>query len=136
MRKLVALLRAVTAIGMVAISPSAAWAWAPASSATVHQGVMTFTEGAQCTSNFLYSDGSNTYIGQAAHCSGTGTATETDGCDSGSLPTGTPVGPPFPGTEGFAFATSAGSSFTSARSLYAQASGFVSPFACIVIHEL
>jgi hypothetical protein len=31
------------------------------------------------------------YIGQAAHCSGTGGSTETDGCTSGSLPIGTPV---------------------------------------------
>jgi hypothetical protein len=30
-------------------------------------------------------------LGQAAHCSGTGGATETNGCDSGSLPVGTPV---------------------------------------------
>ena len=35
--------------------------------------------------------GTNVYIGQAAHCSGTGGSTETDGCDSGSLPLGTPV---------------------------------------------
>jgi len=66
--------------------------WAPASSATVHPGVMTFTEGAQCTSNFVFYDASNAvYIGQAAHCSGTGGSTETDGCTSGSLPIGTPV---------------------------------------------
>jgi hypothetical protein len=52
---------------------------------------MTFTDGAQCTSNFVYQDGSNVYLGQAAHCSGTGAATETNGCDSGSLPVGTPV---------------------------------------------
>ncbi|OLT15168.1 hypothetical protein BJF78_16265 [Pseudonocardia sp. CNS-139] len=31
------------------------------------------------------------FIGQAAHCAGTGTATETDGCDSGTGPVGTPV---------------------------------------------
>ena len=31
------------------------------------------------------------YIGQAAHCSGTGSSTETNGCTSGSLPIGTPV---------------------------------------------
>jgi hypothetical protein len=31
------------------------------------------------------------YIGQAAHCSGTGGSTETDGCTSSSLPVGTPV---------------------------------------------
>ena len=72
-----------------AIAPAAASAWAPAATATVHPGVMTYTEGAQCTANFVFSDASNTYIGQAAHCSGTGTATETDGCDSASLPLGT-----------------------------------------------
>jgi hypothetical protein len=57
----------------------------------IHPGVMTFTDGAQCTSNFVFRDGGGTYIGQAAHCAGTGGATETDGCDSGSLPLGTPV---------------------------------------------
>ena len=57
----------------------------------IHPGVMTFTQGAQCTSNFIFRDGGGTYIGQAAHCSGTGGATETNGCDSGSLPIGTQV---------------------------------------------
>jgi hypothetical protein len=41
------------------------------------------------------------YLGQAAHCSGTGSNTDTDGCTSGSLPTGTPVdvtGANHPGT--------------------------------------
>jgi hypothetical protein len=57
----------------------------------VHPGVQTFTDGAQCTSNFIFSDGASTYIGQAAHCSGTGSATDTDGCTSQSLPIGTPV---------------------------------------------
>jgi hypothetical protein len=50
-----------------------------------------FTEGAQCTANFVYQDASNVYLGQAAHCSGTGAATDTNGCDSASLPIGTPV---------------------------------------------
>jgi hypothetical protein len=31
------------------------------------------------------------YLGQAAHCSGTGAATETNGCAADSLPLGTPV---------------------------------------------
>jgi hypothetical protein len=31
------------------------------------------------------------YLGQAAHCSSTGGQTSTDGCDTGSLPLGTPV---------------------------------------------
>ena len=59
--------------------------------ADIHPGVMTFTEGAQCTSNFVFRDGGGTYLGQAAHCSGTGAATDTNGCDAGSLPLGTPV---------------------------------------------
>jgi hypothetical protein len=66
-------------------------AWAPPSQATVHPGVQVFTEGAQCTSNFVFDDGSSVYLGQAAHCSGTGGQTETDGCSSASLPLGTPV---------------------------------------------
>ena len=49
------------------------------------------TGGAQCTANFVFTDAANVYIGQAAHCSGTGGSTETDGCTSGSLPIGTPV---------------------------------------------
>jgi hypothetical protein len=52
---------------------------------------MTFTGGAQCTANFVYTDGTNTYLGQAAHCSGTGASTETDGCLAQSLPEGTAV---------------------------------------------
>lgn len=59
--------------------------------AAVHPGVQTLTAGGQCTSNFVFRDASDTYIGQAAHCSGTGGSTETNGCDSGSLPLGTPV---------------------------------------------
>jgi hypothetical protein len=82
-----ALLAAVVAL----LAPAAASAWAPASSAAVHPGVQVFTAGAQCTSNFVFEDGSNVYLGQAAHCSGTGGQTETDGCTSGSLPIGTPV---------------------------------------------
>ena len=67
-------------------------AWAPAETASVHPGVQTFTEGSQCTSNFVFTDGAGAvYIGQSAHCAGTGGATETDGCLAGSLPLGTQV---------------------------------------------
>jgi hypothetical protein len=79
---------------MAAQAPTAAAAptWAPAHTAAVHPGVQTFTDGAQCTANFVFFDTSNTvYIGQAAHCSGKGDATETDGCNSESLPVGTQV---------------------------------------------
>jgi hypothetical protein len=89
LRKLV-LVCTVAAVA-AALSPAAASAWAPAASATIHPGVMTFTDGAQCTSNFVFQDGSNVYLGQAAHCSGTGAATDTNGCTSQSLPVGTPV---------------------------------------------
>jgi hypothetical protein len=81
--------------------PASAWAWAPAASAPVHPGVQTITAGGQCTSNFVFSDGSNTFLGQAAHCSSTGGQTSTDGCTTGSLPLGTPVtieGAGHPGT--------------------------------------
>jgi hypothetical protein len=84
-------LPALLAVAAALLVPSAASAWAPAATAPVHPGVQTYTEGAQCTSNFVFQDASNVYIGQAAHCSGTGGQTETDGCTSGSLPTGTPV---------------------------------------------
>ncbi len=90
-RKALTALVAAAAISAIAIAPSAASAWAPADQATVHPGVQVFTEGAQCTANFVYQDASNTYLGQAAHCSGTGAATDTNGCDSESLPIGTPV---------------------------------------------
>src|SRR4051794_15974963 len=90
-RKVLAGLVVVVALAASALAPSLASAWAPAATATVHPGVQTFTEGAQCTSNFVFSDGSSVYLGQAAHCSGTGAATDTNGCDSGSLPIGTPV---------------------------------------------
>ena len=67
--------------------------WASVEAATIHPGVQTFTEGAgQCTANFIFKDARGTvFIGQAAHCAGTGEATETNGCDSGSLPLGTKV---------------------------------------------
>jgi hypothetical protein len=51
-----------------------------------------YTEGAQCTGNFVFTDSaSNVYVGYAAHCAGTGAATDTDGCLSDSLPLGTRV---------------------------------------------
>jgi hypothetical protein len=89
-KALIALLSAA-AVSVLAIAPGTASAWAPADTATIHPGVMTFTEGGQCTSNFVYQDGSNVYLGQAAHCSSTGAATDTNGCEADSLPIGTPV---------------------------------------------
>lgn len=91
MRRLSVLACSVAATAAATLSPAVASAWAPAGSATIHPGVMTFTDGAQCTSNFVFTSGSTVYLGQAAHCSGTGAATDTNGCTSKSLPIGTPV---------------------------------------------
>ncbi|MGI9079352.1 MAG: serine protease [Acidimicrobiales bacterium] len=65
--------------------------WATAATAAIHPGVQTLTGGDQCTANFVFTDATDVYIGQAAHCAGTGDSTNTDGCSSSSLPLGTPV---------------------------------------------
>jgi hypothetical protein len=97
MSPLRALLFVVAALGLLlgllpaAGTAGAASAWAPASSATIHPGVQLVTAGAQCTANFIFQDAGDVYIGQAAHCSGTGAATDTNGCTAASLPLGTPV---------------------------------------------
>lgn len=92
---------AAFALATALLAPTTAAAWAPADTATIHPGVQTRTEGAQCTSNFVFAEGADVYLGQAAHCAGTGGQTETDGCTSGSLPLGTAVaitGADHPGT--------------------------------------
>lgn len=100
---LAAALAAVVALaaGIVAAAGShagAAPAWADAGSATIHPGVQMYTDGAQCTANFVFTDAAAdpgqdpaVYLGYAAHCAGLGAANETNGCDSGSLPVGTEV---------------------------------------------
>jgi hypothetical protein len=86
------LLPLVLAILALAALPATASAWAPAATATVHPGVQTNTEGSgQCTSNFVFTQGADTFIGQSAHCSSTGAATDTNGCEADSLPLGTRV---------------------------------------------
>jgi hypothetical protein len=81
----------VATAAATSFTAAAAPTWAPAATATIHPGVQTLTNGAQCTANFVYFDSGATYIGQAAHCAGTGGNTATNGCTSGSLPLGTPV---------------------------------------------
>jgi hypothetical protein len=77
----------------VATAPAATSAptWAPAASATVHPGVQTFTNGAQCTANFVFVQGTAVFIGQAAHCASLGSQTDLNGCTTPSLPLNTPV---------------------------------------------
>lgn len=87
----IAFLGLLATLAVAALLPAASSAWAPAKTATIHPGVQVFTAGAQCTANFVFQEGTSVFLGQAAHCSGTGGQTETDGCTSGSLPLGTPV---------------------------------------------
>jgi hypothetical protein len=73
-------------------SASAAPQWAPAATAVIHPGTMMYTAGAQCTANFVYTDATGAvYVGYAAHCAGTGTSTDTNGCTVDSVPLGTKV---------------------------------------------
>src|SRR5664279_658558 len=96
-RRLVAVLT-ILALAMLGVAANAS-AWAPQESATIHPGVMTFTNASsflngasQCTANFVFTDSSGAvYLGQAAHCSSTGEDTETNGCSTKSLPLGTPI---------------------------------------------
>jgi len=80
------------ALATAAPATAATATWAPADTAQIHPGTMMYTDGAQCTANFVYTDSSaNVYVGYAAHCAGTGSSTDTDGCKTDSLPLGTKV---------------------------------------------
>jgi hypothetical protein len=65
--------------------------WAPEGQAAIHPGVMVFTAGNQCTANFIYTDGTDTYIGVAAHCAAADGSMDTNGCRAASVPLGTEV---------------------------------------------
>src|SRR6476661_9319016 len=96
-------IRALAAVGASAVMAAAGVAattapveaaagYAPADTATIHPGTMMYTDGAQCTANFVYTDGAgNTYVGYAAHCAGKGSSTDTNGCNTDSVPLGTRV---------------------------------------------
>jgi hypothetical protein len=75
--------------------------WAPVASATIRPGAVTVTDGGQCTANFVFTRTTEVFLGYAAHCAGTGEATSTNGCMTGSQPLGTKVeieGAAHPGT--------------------------------------
>src|SRR4051812_50082092 len=88
-RRVLAGAAAIAALALAA--PTGASAGPPAATAPVHPGVQVFTDGAQCTANFVFTSGGSTYLGQAAHCSGTGGSTETNGWGAGPPPVGTPL---------------------------------------------
>lgn len=91
---------AMTVVGAAALialqAPGTAIAagpvWVPSEQAAIHPGVSTDTQGGgQCTANFVFYNATEVFLGQAAHCAGTGPATETSGCTAGTKPLGTPV---------------------------------------------
>ena len=92
---------ALVAVFLLAVAATPAYAWADADSATIHPGVQMTSSAGQCTANFVFTNGTDILIGQAAHCTGLGQATDTNGCTAGSLPLGTEVqiqGADHPGT--------------------------------------
>lgn len=58
---------------------------------SVHPGVQMRTEGGQCTANFVFTDGDDLFLGQAAHCAAVGATSGVNGCETESLPMGTEV---------------------------------------------
>ncbi len=89
-------------VGVLLPAPAQAQStWTPADQATIRPGVQLISESGQCTANFVFTDGTDVLIGSAAHCTGLGAATDTDGCQAGSLPLGSPIeieGAQHPGT--------------------------------------
>ena len=83
-RMTLAALGAVLAAALALVSPSLAPAaagvdaWAPAATATIHPGVQMDSPRGQCTANFVFTNGADVLLGFAAHCVGTGAATDTE----------------------------------------------------------
>lgn len=85
--------------------------WADVREAAIRPGVQTIIDGSQCTANFVFTDAYRDaagrqrfrmFLGIAAHCAGDGgRPTDTNGCQSPSLPLGTEV--TVAGTDGRAY---------------------------------
>lgn len=97
---LVPLLRGVLMlVPVLGLGTGTALAWPPEPPSTlppddgIQPGVRVLTNGNQwCTSNFVFTDGADLYLGVAAHCARADTFSLTnDGCHDPSHPIGTPV---------------------------------------------
>lgn len=93
LRGLVAAGLAAGATAVAALTAPAAYAddFGPAGTATIHPGVEVTSPQGQCTANFVFASGDKVLLGQAAHCTGTGDDSETNGCTSKSAPLGTSI---------------------------------------------
>lgn len=89
------LIAVVAALVAAPVAHAAPPDWAPFGKATIHPGVVMFTEGGGCTSNFIFYGGGEIYIGFAAHCarSADDEAVDVQGenCQFSTLPLGAPV---------------------------------------------
>ncbi len=75
---------------------SARTEFAPAATATVTPGALMITQVdartlAECTADFVFTDGASTFVGMAAHCAGAGPSDDLTGCTAPTLPLGTAV---------------------------------------------
>lgn len=74
------------------VATTAAASGEPGPKHVIRPGVQVFTNGGQCTANFVFTDGASLYLGAAAHCHGDDNdSTVTNGCEAKSLPLGTPI---------------------------------------------
>ena len=95
MKTLRSLLAVVLVGGILALSPGHAHG-----ATTVRPGDQLYTSdtdgngGGQCTANFAFTNGTQQFIGLAAHCFGLGEATDTNGCLAETMPLLAPVKTP------------------------------------------
>lgn len=79
----------VLAAPLALVNAPPASAWASVNTATIRPGNQMITNGSQCTSNFVYTNGADVLLGMAAHCAAPGESL--NGCENGSFPLGTAV---------------------------------------------
>lgn len=87
-----ALLPAPGAAGAAPPDPAPATAartWVPADAASIRPGAQVTSETGRCTANFVFTAGSQVFLGSAAHCTARGSSV--DGCANPSLAPGAPV---------------------------------------------
>ncbi len=90
-RRVVPLVALLALVFAATAAPASAQSLLGGDDGEIRPGAEMLTDGAQCTGNFIFTDGEAMYIGYAAHCAGTGGATNTNGCETASLDYGTEV---------------------------------------------
>jgi hypothetical protein len=78
-------------MGTVTSAATPGDAYASSSGGSIHPGIEMTSPQGQCTANFIFTADHKVLIGQAAHCTGKGSDSETNGCRARSAPLGTLV---------------------------------------------